>query len=95
MFCFQCQETARGEGCTRVGVCGKKGEVANLQDLLRFLIKGIAIANIEAREAGQTKKQVNAFIIDGLFSTITNTNFNKQYFLKQILEENQIMQAST
>lgn len=84
MFCYQCQETARGEGCTKVGVCGKKGEVANLQDLLRYLIKGISICNTKARESGNTNKKVNAFIIDGLFSTITNTNFDRYYFLDKI-----------
>jgi len=86
MFCYQCEETARGEGCTKVGVCGKKGEVANLQDMLRFLIKGISICNTKTRESGNTNRKANKFIIEGLFSTITNTNFNKQYFMDRILK---------
>jgi hydroxylamine reductase len=84
LFCYQCQETARGEGCTKVGVCGKKGEVANLQDLLRYLMKGISICNTKARESGNTEKKVNTFIVEGLFSTITNANFDRYYFLDKI-----------
>ena len=50
MFCYQCEETAKGTGCTNVGVCGKKGEVADLQDMLRYLLKGISICNTKTRE---------------------------------------------
>jgi hydroxylamine reductase len=84
MFCYQCQETARGEGCTKVGMCGKQGDVANLQDLLRYLLKGIAICNTKTRDSGQVNTKVNAFIIESLFSTITNANFDKHHFLKNI-----------
>ena len=84
MFCYQCEETARGEGCTKVGVCGKKGEVANLQDMLRYILKGISICNTELRASGNTNRKVDNFIIDGLFSTITNTNFDKQYFVDKV-----------
>ena len=86
MFCYQCQETARGEGCTKVGMCGKKGEVANLQDMLRFLLKGISICNTELRESGNTNRKIDNFIFDELFSTVTNTNFDKQYFMDKILK---------
>ncbi len=84
MFCYQCEETAKGEGCTNVGVCGKKGEVADLQDLLRFLLKGISICNTKTRESNIENKEVDKFIMEGLFSTITNVNFNKQYFIGKI-----------
>jgi len=84
MFCYQCQETARGTGCTMRGVCGKTADVANLQDLLIYTLKGIAIYNAEARKAGIAKSSVDQFIMEALFSTITNANFSKQDFVAQI-----------
>jgi hydroxylamine reductase len=84
MFCYQCEETAKGTGCTVVGVCGKKGDVADLQDMLRYLLKGIAICNTKAREAGEYNQEVDEIIMDGLFSTITNANFDKDFFIKKI-----------
>jgi hydroxylamine reductase len=67
-------------------MCGKKGEVANLQDMLRFLLKGISICNTELRESGNTNRKIDNFIFDELFSTVTNTNFDKQYFMDKILK---------
>ncbi len=84
MFCYQCEETAKGEGCTKAGVCGKKGEVADLQDLLIYLMKGMSICNTKSRESGKYNKEVDKFIMEGLFSTITNANFDKQYFIDKI-----------
>jgi len=84
MFCYQCEETAKGTGCTNVGVCGKKGEVADLQDLLRYLLKGISICNTKTRESGEYNQEVDELIMDGLFSTITNANFDKQFFIEKI-----------
>jgi len=84
MFCYQCEETAKGEGCTNVGVCGKKGEVADLQDMLRYLLKGISICNTKTRESGEYNQEVDEIIMEGLFSTITNANFDKQFFMKKI-----------
>jgi len=84
MFCYQCEETAKGTGCTNVGVCGKKGEVADLQDMLRYLLKGISICNTKTRESGENNEKVDKIIMEGLFSTITNANFDKQYFMKKI-----------
>ena len=84
MFCYQCEETAKGTGCTVVGVCGKKGEVADLQDMLRYLLKGIAICNTKSRENGEYNQEVDELIMEGLFSTITNTNFNKEFFIQKI-----------
>ncbi|SHE35472.1 hydroxylamine reductase [Caldanaerobius fijiensis DSM 17918] len=86
MFCYQCQETARGTGCTLRGVCGKTEDVANLQDLLIYALKGIAICNAKAREKGIAEEKTNKFLIDGLFATITNVNFDKNYFIKKIKE---------
>ena len=84
MFCYQCEETAKGEGCTKAGVCGKKGEVADLQDLLRYLLKGISICNTKTRELGEYNQEVDEIIMDSLFSTITNANFDKQFFMEKI-----------
>ena len=84
MFCYQCEETAKGTGCTKAGVCGKTGEVADLQDLLISLMKGMSICNTKSRESGIYNEEVDKFIMEGLFSTITNANFDKQYFIGKI-----------
>ena len=86
MFCYQCQETAAGKGCTVKGVCGKTEDVANLQDLLIYLMKGVSKLTVRLREEGEEMPEVNAFITDGLFMTITNVNFDKQRFVKKIEE---------
>ena len=86
MFCYQCQEAARGLGCNVRGVCGKTADVANLQDLLIYLMKGIAAANIKAKEIQQDEDAAVEFIVDGLFATITNANFDRDYFLAKIAQ---------
>ncbi|NPE29870.1 hydroxylamine reductase [Methanococcoides sp. SA1] len=75
MFCYQCEETMNGEGCTKNGVCGKKGEVADLQDDLIYVLKSIAFYNQKARKAGISEESTDDFMLDALFSTITNTDF--------------------
>ncbi|MFA4852363.1 MAG: hydroxylamine reductase, partial [Bacteroidales bacterium] len=84
MFCYQCQETARGTGCTIKGVCGKTEDVANLQDLLIFVLKGISIYSTKAREKGVEDNEVNKFVFDSLFTTITNANFDKKVFFQRV-----------
>ncbi|HNY07708.1 MAG TPA: hydroxylamine reductase [Bacteroidales bacterium] len=84
MFCYQCQETAKGTGCTIKGVCGKTDDVANLQDLLIFMLKGISIYSTEARKAGIENPSINHFIMESLFTTITNANFDKESFIPRI-----------
>ena len=86
MFCYQCQEAAKGTGCTIKGVCGKTDDVANLQDVLMFVLKGISIYTTTARNAGIEKPEINKFIVDSLFATITNGNFDRQVFIKRILD---------
>ena len=86
MFCFQCQETARGTGCTIRGVCGKPADVSRLQDLLIYLMKGLSICSLELKKANLTDEKADKFIIEGLFSTITNVNFDKDYFIEKIKE---------
>ncbi|MBN2761930.1 MAG: hydroxylamine reductase, partial [Bacteroidales bacterium] len=68
MFCYQCQETAKGTGCTINGVCGKKGDVANLQDLLLYVIKGICLYSSEAGKQGKSYPDVDKFVFDSLFA---------------------------
>ncbi|SDD73294.1 hydroxylamine reductase [Desulfuromonas thiophila] len=78
MFCFQCQEAARGTGCTRVGMCGKQESTANLQDLLVFSLKGLALAAQRARTKQLDLADTGLFICQALFATITNANFDDQ-----------------
>ncbi|HQI46120.1 MAG TPA: hydroxylamine reductase [Bacteroidales bacterium] len=84
MFCYQCQEAAKGTGCTIKGVCGKNDDVANLQDLLIFVLKGISIYSTQARKKGIENEEVNKFIFDSLFATITNANFDKKVFVERV-----------
>lgn len=86
MFCYQCQEALKNTGCTTIGVCGKTADVANLQDLLIFTLKGISFLNLKAREVGVNKEKTDRFLIEGLFSTITNVNFDRNFFLRKIKE---------
>lgn len=81
MFCYQCQETAGNNGCTRIGVCGKKPETANLQDLLIYTLKGISLI---AEKKDYTR--VGRFLVKGLFAAITNANFDDQRIIELIRE---------
>ncbi len=80
MFCYQCEQTANGEGCTKFGVCGKSPEVAALQDLLLYTVKGLSQVAIEARRRGHETGEADRFICKAVFSTITNVNFDPQRF---------------
>ncbi len=84
MFCYQCQETAKGTGCTIGGVCGKKEDLANMQDLLVFVLKGLSTYSSLAREKGIENEEVNEFVLKSLFMTITNANFDEERFVEQI-----------
>jgi len=84
MFCYQCQETAGGKACTLRGVCGKTSDLANLQDLLMYVVKGISVANVKARELGVNKAETDKFVFNGLFMTITNANWDKARFLNEV-----------
>ncbi len=85
MFCYQCQETSKNEGCKIIGVCGKTADVANLQDLLMFLCKGISHYTVRLRKLGVEISEIDRFIVDSLFMTITNANFDKSRFITRIL----------
>ncbi len=85
MFCYQCQEAAKGTGCTgAVGVCGVKDEVIHLQDLTVHILKGISLYSTVARENDIEDEEVNNFFFTSLFKTITNANFSKEIFVKEI-----------
>ncbi len=84
MFCFQCQEAAKGTGCTVKGVCGKEPEVAGIQDVMMYFLKGMSVYANMAREKGINDPRVDRFIQEGLFMTITNANFDKQRFIDKI-----------
>jgi hydroxylamine reductase len=84
MFCFQCEQTAEGKGCTQFGVCGKSPEVAALQDLLVYALKGLSQVALEGRKSNITDEEVDIFICKALFSTLTNVNFDPNRFVKLI-----------
>lgn len=87
MFCYQCQETNQNKGCTKVGVCGKTATVANLQDMLIWVTKGLAQVMVEMREQGHNvEKELNHVISYNLFTTITNANFDEKAFDKIIID---------
>ncbi len=81
MFCYQCEQAAKGEGCTKIGVCGKQPDVATLQDLLIYALKGLSLYAVEGRKVGVNDKEVNTFTTKALFSTLTNVNFDSERFL--------------
>jgi len=96
MFCYQCQEASKGNGCTVRGVCGKTDDVANMQDLLIYLLKGISIYSTRARELKVENEEINKFVVNGLFMTITNSNFDKARFIETItkaLELREVIKA--
>ena len=84
MFCYQCQETAKGTGCTVAGVCGKKEDTAGLQDLLVFTLKGLAVVAEEAKHQNKLDPAIGLFICQSFFATITNANFDNARFVALI-----------
>lgn len=86
MFCYQCEQTAKGTGCTAVGVCGKDSTTATLQDLLLYAAEGISMYAHRARQLGASDKDVDVFVVKALFATVTNVDFDPER-LKGMLEE--------
>lgn len=93
MFCFQCEQTAKGKGCDYLGVCGKTPEVATLQDLLIYALKGIAIYGQLAREIGVKDRNVDLFVIEGLFTTVTNVDFDPGRIQEILLKAYQVKET--
>ena len=84
MFCYQCEQTGGGTGCTRFGVCGKSPEVAALQDLLVYALKGLSYVVVEGKKHGVKNPSINHFAAEAMFSTLTNVNFDPERFVPLI-----------
>jgi hydroxylamine reductase len=82
MFCYQCEQTAKGEGCTTIGVCGKQPDVAALQDLLIYALRGLSQVALEGRKVGVKDREVDVFICEAAFSTLTNVDFDPDRFVE-------------
>ena len=94
MFCYQCEQTAGGKGCTKMGVCGKTPEVAALQDLLIYQIKGISCYAKKLVEKGENvDKDIVSFIEDSLFTTLTNVNFDADVHVEMLKKSQKIKEA--
>ena len=92
MFCYQCEQTANGKGCTKQGVCGKTPEVANLQDLLIFQLKGISCyGDILLKKGMRPEKRVVSFVENCLFTTLTNVNFDPEVHVKLLQEAQKLV----
>lgn len=85
MFCYQCEQTAGGTGCTKIGVCGKDQDIQSLQDLLLFGLKGIAAYAYHARQLGAKDDEVDAFMHEALFKTVTNVSFDLDQYVEMVL----------
>ena len=84
MFCYQCEQTAKGQGCTIAGVCGKTAEVANLQDLLVYKLRELSQLVIQANKAGFRDEKTSVFTAEALFVTLTNVNFDPEAIIAYI-----------
>jgi hydroxylamine reductase len=84
MFCYQCEQTAKGEACTVMGVCGKQPEIAALQDLLIHVVEGISFFAVEGRKKGIVDSDVTTFTFNALFSTVTNVNYDAERFVAYV-----------
>ena len=95
MFCYQCEQTAKGKGCTAIGVCGKTPEVATLQDLLIYLLRGVSQLSIEAKKIGFVNEKTDVFVCEALFATLTNTNFDPESIIEYIKKSSLIKDQLT
>jgi len=93
MFCNQCEQTAQGTGCTVQGICGKPADVAVLQDLLIYTLKGNSIYALEAKKHDIRDDRLNQFTVEALFVTLTNVNFDPQIFVKLIKQSMEIRES--
>jgi len=91
MFCYQCEQTVGGKGCTKLGVCGKTPEIANLQDLLIYQLKGISCYAKDLLDKDQViDKSVVSFVENALFTTLTNVNFDAASHINLLKESQKI-----
>ncbi len=97
MFCYQCEQTAKGQGCDKVGVCGKQPDVAALQDLLIYALRGLSQVAVEGRKVGVNDAGANVLSIKAAFATLTNVNFDTEdiaAFVKRVVEARDALKAS-
>lgn len=87
MFCWQCEQTAKGQGCTTFGVCGKSPDVANLQDLLIYLLRGVSQLAVEGRKVGVKDEKTDVFIAEATFATLTNVNFDADDLVNRYIKK--------
>lgn len=91
MFCYQCEQTLGGKGCVKSGVCGKNPTVANLQDVLIHELKGVGFYGQKNLEKGlKIRSEINKFVVDGMFSTLTNVNFDPTRFVEYVKKAEEI-----
>ncbi|MGQ9796693.1 hydroxylamine reductase [Desulfosoma sp.] len=96
MFCYQCEQTAKNEGCTKLGVCGKQADVAALQDLLTYALKGLSQVAVEGRKVGISDRDTDVLFCEALFSTLTNVNFDPEdlaRFIKKTVDVRERIKA--
>jgi len=86
MFCYQCEQTAGGSGCTKLGVCGKNEDIQSLQDTLLYGLKGIAAYAYHARQLGMRDEKIDAFMQEALFKTVTNVSFDLNQYIELVLK---------
>ncbi|BBD10102.1 hydroxylamine reductase [Desulfovibrio ferrophilus] len=93
MFCYQCEQTAKGQACDKMGVCGKAPETSDLQDLLVYVLRGISVVALEGRKVGLVNQEADRFVAAGLFSTLTNVNFDNTRFEGLIAQALELREA--
>ena len=97
MFCYQCEQTAKGTGCTIKGVCGKEDLVSNLQDVLIYTLQGLGQVAHLARSKGLIDKKADELMLEGLFTTVTNVNFDAEkvlHLIHKVAEKRDELKAS-
>lgn len=93
MFCNQCEQTLKGTGCTKIGVCGKSGDVAALQDLLTYAMQGLSLVAVAGRKVGLTDNKINRFSLEAVFACLTNVDFDPLRFQNWINKTVQLRDA--
>ncbi len=95
MLCYQCEQTAKGTGCTAFGVCGKDPETSALQDLIIYALKGLGALNVKLREMGEKDSPSDRAMVEGLFTTVTNVNFDPERIREVLMSIHSAMKGVT
>ena len=95
MFCYQCEQTSHGSGCTNFGICGKDPDTAALQDLVVYVAKGISILANRARKLGVVDHEVDVITLEAMFATVTNVDFDPKRLESLLQQQYQILQKIT